>query len=121
MDHAVVRKPRSSDHRRIADSSRAKHSPVAFDFGWRAQRLRVVIGEFDRRPAVNVCHFADQADGIKSAAAGRIAAAKIIGQQRAPTGAETDPPPRRPFFAVQEIGRAAKIFWRRAARQGPPK
>jgi hypothetical protein len=37
------------------------------------------------------------------------AAAKIIGQPRTPTGAETDAPPGCPLCWVEEISRAVKI------------
>jgi hypothetical protein len=45
----------SRDKRGVGDSRRAEHAPVAFDFGRRAERLRVVVGEL--KPAFDIGHF----------------------------------------------------------------
>src|SRR5580704_5431324 len=69
---------RSRDYRSIADSRRAEHAAVAFDFGSRAERLRVVVGKLDRLPAVNLVHLADQTDRVKSTSPARIATPEVI-------------------------------------------
>src|SRR6202043_902218 len=75
-------------HRNVGHARSAEEAPVALDFrGW-AKRFRVVVGELYRRAAFDTGYFADQADGIKAAIAAGIAAAEIIGQQRAPAGAK---------------------------------
>jgi hypothetical protein len=68
-----------SDHRRVADSGRAKYAAIALDFLWWPHGLRIIVGELDCRPTVSFVHLANQADWIKSAATGRIATAKIVG------------------------------------------
>src|SRR5208282_529018 len=54
---------------------------------------------------------ADQADGVKVAAAGGIAAAEIVGQQSSPTGAETNAAAGRPLLRILKIGGGAEVFY----------
>ena len=68
------------DHWNVADAFGAEDAAVAFDFGGSAERFGVVIGELYGRLAFDSRDFADQADGVEVAAAGGIAAAKIIGE-----------------------------------------
>lgn len=81
----------SRDQRSVRDSGRTEDPPVALDFGGGTKRLRIIIGELDGWPTPNGGHFADQTDGIKSAAAAGIAAAEVVGEQSAPAGAEPNP------------------------------
>src|ERR1700693_6240571 len=90
----------SGDDGNVADSGRAKHAAVAFDFGGRAQRFGVVVGKLDCLPAFNIGHLADQADRVKAVATGRIAAPEIVGEQSAPSGAEPDAAAGSPFSPV---------------------
>src|ERR1700722_7769570 len=97
-------------HDRCAcDACGSEYSPVTFHFLRRAERFRVVVGEFYCRASFNGRHFADQADGIETGAVIRIAAAKIVGQQRSPAGAEADAALRSPLAAVSKISRTLKI------------
>src|SRR5580693_132487 len=101
----------------VAHSGRTEHSAVALHFGERAERLGVIIGKLHGRAAVRTRHFADQTDGIESAAALRIAAAEIVGQQRAPAGAEANTPTGDPLAAIDKIGRGAEIGGCRTVHQ----
>src|SRR5208282_102809 len=111
----------SHDYGNVADSLAAEHAAIALDFGWRAQCLRVVVGEFHRRPAFNRGYLADQADGVQVAAVGGIAAAKIIGQKSSPACAETNAPAWGPLLRIVEIRGGAKVIRRDAACQRPAK
>src|SRR5258707_12975324 len=111
----------SRKHRSVTDSSGAEDAAVAFDFGWRAECLGVVVGELYRGTAFDIGDLADQADRVEPTTAFRIAATKIIGQQGAPTCAESNAPARNPLSSIQEIGCGSKIRGRRAIRKGPAK
>src|SRR5437899_4025547 len=102
----------SRDHGNVADSSGPEDSAVAFDFGRRAERLGVVVGELNRGLALDSGHLADQAAWVKVAAAGGIAATEIVGQQSSPSCAETNAAARGPLFGIVEIGGAAKVVYR---------
>src|SRR6202043_597879 len=96
-------------HRNVGHARSAEEAPVALDFrGW-AERFRVVVGELYRRAAFDTGYFADQADGIKAAIAPGIAAAEIIGQQRAPARAETNATARGPLARIVEVVGASEI------------
>src|SRR5271169_1546099 len=97
------------DHGKVAGSRRAEHAAVALDFRGRAEGFRIIVGKLYRRAALNAGNFADQADGVKPVIAAGIAAPKIVGQQRSPTGTEADATARSPFLSIVEIGRAAEI------------
>jgi len=66
-------------------------------------------------------NFADQADGIEPGAAAGIAAAEIVGEERAPASAEANAAAGSPFAAIVEVGGAAKIADRNAAGQSSAK
>jgi hypothetical protein len=85
------------DQGRIRDSRRAEDAPVARNLLGRSQRFRVIIGELHCRLPFYARYFADQTDRIEPAITAGIAAAKVVGQQRAPAGAETDAPARSPL------------------------
>src|SRR5580658_1143600 len=97
--------PPSRYQRSISDSLSPEHSPVPLDLSRRPQHLRIIIGELNRRPPFHARNLADQADRIKASAIVRIASAKIIGQQRSPTGAHPDASFRRPLTRIVEISR----------------
>src|SRR5258706_4341468 len=103
------------NHGNVAESFATEHAPVAFDFGRRAERLGVVVGELSRGLACDSGHLADQADWVEVAAAGGIAATEIVGQQSSPTCTETNAAARGPLFRIVEIGGAAKVVYRGAA------
>src|ERR1700674_2833100 len=102
----------SRDHGHVADSRGPEDSAVAFDFGRRAERLGVVVGELNRGLAFDSGHLADQADWVKVAAAGGIAATEIVGQQSSPTCAETNAAAGGPLCRIVEIGGAAEVVYR---------
>src|SRR5258708_27580439 len=111
----------SRKHRSVTDSSGAEDAAVAFDFGWRAECLGVVVGELYRGTAFDIGDLADQADRVEPTTAFRIAATKIIGQQGAPTCADSNARAGNPLSSIQEIGCGSKIRGRRAIRKGPAK
>src|SRR5260221_9775 len=104
----------SRNHGNVAESFATEHAPVAFDFGRSAERLGVVVGELNRGLACDSGHRANQADWIKGAAVGGIAAKEIVGQQSSPTCTETNAAARGPLFRIVEIGGAAKVVYRGA-------
>ncbi len=106
----------------VANSHRSEHAAVAFDFHRRAERLCVIIGKLDGWTAFDAGDFADQADGIEAAVAAGIAAAEIVGEQRAPARAEANAAAGSPLAPIFEVGCAAEIVdgWFRFARI-PPK
>src|ERR1700686_3464670 len=93
----------------VSNTRSAKDSAVAGNFRSQPGGLGVIIREFDRRPAVGLGHFSDQDGGVEPILPVGVAAAKIIGQQRAPTGAETDAAAGRPFGLIRKIRRAMKF------------
>src|SRR5208337_4835236 len=101
----------SRDHGQVAHPVCAEHSPVAFDFFRRAERFGVVIRELHGGLAFDGGDLADQADGVKVAAAGGIAAAEIVGQQSSPTGAETNAAAGRPLLTILKIDGGAEVFY----------
>ena len=103
------REPASRHQRSIRDPRRPKHPAVALDLGRRPQRLGIIVGKLHRRPPFHGRQLADQADRIEACAVVGIASAKIIGQQRAPSRAEPNAPPRRPLAAIVKIRRAAEV------------
>src|SRR5258708_39955082 len=105
----------SRNHGNVAESFATEHAPVAFDFERRAQRFGVVVRELNGGLAFDGRHLADQADWIKVAAVGGIAATEIVGQQSSPTCAETYATARGPLFWIVEIGGTAKVVYRGGA------
>src|SRR6202044_58471 len=101
----------------VAHSGRTEHSAVPLHLGERAERLGVIIGKLHGRAAVRTRHFADQTDGIESAAALRVAAPEIVGQQRAPAGAEANTPTGDPLAAIDKISRPGEIAGRCTVHQ----
>src|SRR5580692_12725479 len=74
----------------VGNAGKPEEAAVTLGFGRIAQGLRVVIRELDSRAAVYIAQFTNQADGVESIAALRVAVAEVVGQQRAPSGAEAD-------------------------------
>src|SRR5260370_26701186 len=109
------------DHWNIAYSYRPEHAPVAIDFRRRAQRFRIIVGKLHRWAAFDTGHFADQADGIEAALTGGIAAPEIVGEQRSPTGAESNATAWSPFATIMEVRRAAEISSGDAASESSAK
>src|ERR1700691_2509166 len=93
----------------IAHSDRTEDSPVALHFGGQTERFAVIIRKLYGRAAIRARHFADQADGVESAAALRIAATKIVSQQGAPPGAEANAASGSPLAAIEKVWRRAEI------------
>src|SRR2546429_3115336 len=115
MAHVAEFDRHSRNHGNVAYPCGPEHSEVAFDFRRRAERLCVIVGELNRGLAFNSGHLADQADWVKVAAAGGIAAAEIVGQESSPTCAETNAAARGPLPGIVEIGGATEIVYRSAA------
>src|SRR5260221_14031646 len=99
------------NHVNVAESVATGPAPVAFDFGRRAERLGVVVGELNRGLAFFSAHLPHQADWVEVAAAGGIAAAEIVGQQSSQTCAETYATARGPLFRIVEIAGARKVLY----------
>src|SRR5580700_93082 len=74
----------------------AEDAAIAIDLAGRAHGLHVIVRQLHGGPAFDFGQLADQAHGIKAAIAPWVAVAKVIGQQRAPAGAETNAAIRRP-------------------------
>ena len=49
-----------------------------------------VVGELDGGNAIGAGEFADEADGLEGVFAAGMAAAEVVGEQRAPAGGEAD-------------------------------
>src|SRR5258706_7548733 len=86
------------NHGNVAESFATEHAPVAFDFGRRAERLGVVVGELNRGLAFDSGHLADQADWVEVAAARGLAAAANRCQPRFPNCTATNTPVKGPPF-----------------------
>ena len=91
------------------ESLGAENAAIAFDFRGRAERLVVVVGKFHRRLAATVETLQIRPMGSKSAPAGRIAAAEIVGQKSSPTGAETNAASGGSLPRIVEIGGTVKV------------
>src|SRR5580698_669980 len=89
----------------VGYSRGSENSAIARDFGAQAGGFGVVVGELHCWAPIRFGHLADQASGMQSVFSVWIAAAKIVGQQRAPASTEADPPSRRPFRGVIDVGR----------------
>src|SRR6185312_14783753 len=87
----------------IRDAFHAENTPVSLHLGWIAERLGIVVGQLHGWPSFHVGKFAHQANGIKGFIAPRIAVAKIVGQQGAPSSTEADAPLRRPHARIQKV------------------
>src|SRR6266576_3561369 len=110
----------SCNQRSVCHSRSAKHAPVAFNFRCRAERFCIIVGQLYRGPPFDMVNFADQADGIKFAAAFRIAATEIVGQQSSPAGAESNAPARNPLLPILEVGGASEVLGIRTALKRSP-
>ena len=62
----------------------AEDAAITHDRGRIACRLRGVVGQLDRRTAVRRDDLRDQRDRLQCVAAGRVAAAEIVGEVGAP-------------------------------------
>src|SRR5579863_9447500 len=65
----LVMRSELCDQGSIPNAHGPEHALVTLNLRRWTERLRVVIGEFDRRPSFDRGNFGDQADGIKVAAA----------------------------------------------------
>src|SRR5271163_1857288 len=92
------------DHRDVTNSDGAEDAAVAVDFHRWTERFRIIIGKLYRGAAFDAGHFADQADGVEAGVTAGIAAAKIIGEERAPAGAEANAAAGSPLATVVEVG-----------------
>src|SRR5438105_10597669 len=115
---AAMGRNRSRDNGNIADSGRAEYAAIAFDLVWRAERLRVIVGELDRGVSLDLVHLANQADGVEPVIALGITAAEIVGQQCAPTSTESNAAFGDPFSSIEKIAGSAEIAGPRAAQNG---
>src|ERR1700691_508594 len=106
-----------SDDWDVTNSDCSEHAAVTFDFHRRTESFRVIIGKLNGWAAFDAGDFADQADGIEATVAAGVAAAEIVGEQRAPTGAETNAAAGSPLASVIEVGGAAEIAGGGAAGQ----
>ena len=105
----------------MCDAGEVKHPLIALNLIAGAQGFFKVIGKFHCWLAIGIVELAHQTYRIEVAAALRIAVAKIIGQQRAPTRTETDAPLGNPFCLIEKVARLSKIGRRSAVAHGPGK
>src|SRR2546429_3964379 len=89
----------------MCDAGEVKHPLIALNLIAGAQGFFKVIGKFHCWLAIGIVELAHQTYRIEIATALRIAVAKIIGQQRAPTRAETDTPFGNPFPLIEKVAR----------------
>jgi len=85
------------------------------------QRFFKIVGKFYRGFAFDFIEFAYQAYRIEIATSLRIAIAKIVGKQGAPTGAETDASFGNPFSLVEKIAGLPEIGRRSPVANGSGK
>src|SRR5271170_733844 len=107
--------------RNLGHTCRSKDPHVALDLLSRTERLPIVIGKLDCRPAIGVVELADQACRIEGVIAARVTVAEIVRQQSAPACAEADAPLRKPLFLVEKIAGIVKIRGRGPIAQGSSK
>src|SRR6266481_168642 len=120
--NAVPGTPLPLHHNRcMSNPGEAKHQLIALNLFARSQSFLKVVGEFHCRLAIRIVELAHQTYRIEVAAVLRIAVAKIIGQQRAPTRAETDAPLGNPFCLIEKVARLSKIDRRSAVADCPGK
>src|SRR5580698_1124006 len=98
-----------SDDWDVTNSDCSEHAAVTFDFHRWAESFRVIVGKLHGWAAFDAGDFADQANGIEAAVAAGVTAAEVVGEQRAPAGAETNTAAGSPLAAIIEVGGAAKI------------
>src|SRR6266567_3595828 len=96
----------------VGDAFGAKDAAIAIHFFRRTHGLGVVIRELHGGPAFHFAELANQADGVEAPVALRIAVAKIIREERAPSGAEADARFWSPPVRILKICAAAKIYRR---------
>src|SRR5208283_413389 len=102
-------------HKRgMSDASEAKHPLIALHLLAGAERFLKVVGKFHGRPAIGIIELAHQTDRIEVTSALRIAVAKIIGKQGAPSRAEADAAFGNPLSSIEKIARLPKIRGRSA-------
>ena len=59
----------SNQYGNIHNPGRSEDSAVVFDLGFRAQRLRIIVGKLHRRTAFDLGHLTDEAQRVKSSSA----------------------------------------------------
>src|SRR5580658_7357677 len=105
----------------MRNTGEAEHPPVALNLFGGTQRFLKAIGKLHCWLAISIVELAYEIYRIETAAAPRIAVAKIVGQQRAPTGAETDALFGKPFTLIEEVACLPKVGRRSAVANRPGK
>src|SRR5215468_491066 len=105
--------------RNIRNALHAKHATVAGNFLRWAERFLKIVGQLDRGVALGIVELANQVKGVKRSVGLGAAIAKIVGQKRAPAGAETDAALGSPLAGIEKIGRAAKVRRLGSVAHGP--
>src|SRR5579871_5847503 len=72
------------------DGRSAEDAPVALDLVFRAGGFTRIVAELDGGAAVHGDQLTYEADGFEVGLAARMAVAKVVGEQCAPAGRETD-------------------------------
>src|SRR5581483_10396093 len=106
------------EHRRLRYSCHTKYTPVPLSFLRIAQRLRIVVGQFDGGAAFRFGKLANQAHWIEALPILWIAVAKVVGKQRAPAGAEANATVRNPAIGITEVLGGTEVLRRRSVAQG---
>src|SRR5258708_11078947 len=109
------------DSGRVGDAGKPEYPPIALNLVAGTQGFFKIVGKFYRGFALDVVEFAHQAYRIEIATALRIAIAKIVGQQSAPTRAETDASFGNPFSLVEKVAGLPEIARRSAVANGSGK
>src|SRR5580704_9678074 len=109
------------DNRRLRDAGESEHALIALNFFGGTQPLLKVVGKLHCRIAIGVVELTHQVYWIETASALRIAVAEIIGQQRAPTCAETYAPFGNPVSRIEKVASLPKIIRGSAVANRPGK
>ena len=78
----------SNSNGHVCNPGSAEDAAVAFDFRLAVPWPLIVVRKLDGGAAIYFAELANQADGIEAFVAARIAIAEIVGEIRAPAGAE---------------------------------
>src|SRR3984893_17398508 len=111
----------SRDHRSVGNDLSPQDSSVPLNLRRWPQRLGIVVRKLHGRSAFDARNLADQADGIESCTVVGVTPSKIICQQSAPPGAESNAPARPPLVAIIEISSTEEITGLCAAAKAPSK
>src|SRR5579864_1272694 len=97
-------------HGNVRDSDGSEDTAITFNLRRRAHRFGIVVRQFYGGASFDFVHLADEAKGIEASAGIGIAPAKIVRQQRSPTGAEANSLAGDPLTQVRKVVRTPEIL-----------